>query len=303
MGLQGNLLLWALETHRALPLPLLKRFLRQALDGACVALCLHRVKLGPGPLHGAPDMMIRESELDRLLELLVEAGAAEGPHPLLVSFDDGYADAAQYAISRHDRFPGVEWVFFVCPEKLAKRAGFRWDAQPESDAAAPPHDPARENERSELRGLADREDCRLLGVEECGELRRKSNVRLGNHTNCHFRQVDLPLAESRREIVGSRDAFEALFGKTEHFAFPFGAPQTEFGEEHVRLARDAGYAFLWSTESRPYAPDERVHGAVLPRFAVLGSWPATKYATYIAASAARFRLRRRWRRTPRAGAE
>jgi hypothetical protein len=283
----------SLDAHRYVPRGVLRSLLARSLEGAAVALCLHRV----APRGTAPsDMVIEDSELDSLLELLSEC-TVRMAGPLTVSFDDGYADAARYVESRASRFPNVEWLYFVCPEKLVRRAGFRWDlgaSTPEVDVFGSPFDVAAENRRTDLSGLADREDVRLLTVEECRDL-RDTGVVLGNHTNCHFKHAVMTSEASREDIRTSSRDFERLFGKTEHFAFPFGTPGYQFLDEHVEQVREAGYSFIWSTEPRPYAPEERFHGAVLPRFPVFGRWSASKIALFVALWAFKWQVVRRGR--------
>ena len=43
--------------------------------------------------------------------------------------------AADYVLSRAPLFPGIEWLYFVCPEKTEHRTGFDWDAAPDDSCA------------------------------------------------------------------------------------------------------------------------------------------------------------------------
>jgi peptidoglycan/xylan/chitin deacetylase (PgdA/CDA1 family) len=271
----------ALEAYRFLPDAAVSRALGAALGQANVALCLHRVQKTPSQL------VIDPGNLDALIELLLRA-RVDGRRHLTVTFDDGYADAAEYVESRHARYPDVTWLVFVCPEKLTTRAGFRWDAA-DGDA---PLDVRAENGRAELRGLGDAKASRLMTVAECHRLQKLTNVVLGNHTNTHFRHTDLSFEDSRFEIAKSREDFEALFGPTPHFAFPFGTPGSEVGPEHARSAHELGYSHVWGTEPRPYRDDESNDALLLlPRFPVVGTWPARKLALYMTIRATRWRLR------------
>jgi hypothetical protein len=301
MGLLGRIALLGLEAHHLLPRRVLERLLGQALGDASLALCLHRVRPPGATRNGGSDMMIDAERLDELVELLCAARKQSTAEPwLTLSFDDGYKDAADYFRERRRDLPGVEWLFFVCPEKLVTRAGFRWDLQhgDRSYGKATLDDLSGENHRGDLSGLADRSDTRLLTVDECRELLDFPNVRLGNHTNCHFKHSELPLDVSRKDILESGNLFETLFGEKEHFAFPFGTPSLEFGPVHVELARQAGYSAIWSTESRPFRPPERVPGALLPRFPIFGTWPTTKTAVFILLAALRWRSRTLTRTNP-----
>lgn len=237
----------------------LQRMLALSLGQMNVALCLHRV----GPARGS--MTIAPGVLDALLELL-RGAKPRGDRPwLTVSFDDGYDDAAEYVKSRAPNYPDVEWLVFVCPEKTEKRVGFQWDN----------HGSGEE--------LAHVEALRALG--------RLPNVKLGNHTNSHRRQVLLSQEEAKAEYATSRADFMRLFGPQRHFAFPFGTPDREYELRHVELLRRLDpETLIWSTETRPYLPEERNPGAVLPRFSVDGTWTCHQVAFWISALALRFRM-------------
>jgi hypothetical protein len=288
----------ALERHQSIPVPVMRVLLGRVLEGTHVAICLHRVDDGSRGASTAMETVIHPNELDQLLGMLVASRPSAARPWLTVCFDDGYADAAEYVESRLARFPNVKWVLFVCPEKLKKRAGFRWDLKPsapETEIMAPPFDVRTENDRADLRALGDRVDCRLMTIEECRKIATYPNVMLGNHTNCHFMQTQIPLDDSRYDIEMSRREFEELFGRTDHFAFPFGTPQKEFLEEHVRLAKGLGYKYVWSVDRRPYFPEEQ---GVLPRYPIFGTWPATKTALAILLQAAKWRWRSRGTELP-----
>jgi hypothetical protein len=282
----------ALDRHQAIPVPVMRVLLGRVLEGTHVALCLHRVDDGGRGASPAMETVIPPSELDQLLGILVASRPSAATPWVMVCFDDGYADAAEYVESRLARFPQVKWFFFVCPEKLKKRAGFRWDlrAVASGEAMGPPFDVRRENDRVDLRELGDRPDCRLMTIEECRKLALHPNVVLGNHTNCHFKQTQISLDDSRYDLETSCREFEELFGRTEHFAFPFGTPQKEFSDEHARLAKALGYQCVWSVDRRPYFPEEQ---GVLPRFPIFGTWPATKTALAILLQSAKWRWRSR----------
>jgi hypothetical protein len=281
----------ALEKHQSVPVPVMRVLLGRVLEGTHVAICLHRVDDGTRGASTAMETVIHPNELDALLGILTASRPSAASPWLMVCFDDGYADAAEYVESRLARFPEVKWFFFLCPEKLRKRAGFRWDlAEGSPGNDAPPFDVRGENDRADLRALGDRVDCRLMSIDECRKIAQHPNVVLGNHTNCHFKQTQIPLEDSRYDFETSQREFEELFGRTDHFAFPFGTPQKEFGEEHVKIAKGLGYKYVWSVDRRPYFPEEQ---GVLPRYPIFGTWPATKTALAILLQAAKWRWRSR----------
>lgn len=260
------------------PLALLKRWLAWSTRDLCVALCFHRVSVQKRATDPQPDLTVAPELLDELLAFLTRSMPA-APAQLFFCFDDGYADAAQYVAARAPVHSSVQWLFFVCPEKTEKRAGFRWDLY-EANAAAQSRradldsfldqdlDIDTENRRPELQQIAQSATFPLATVSECAQLASFKNVSLGNHTNCHFRLTALPGDQAERELKASTADFERLWGRCRHFAFPFGAPVQDFTADHVRIVNQARPVLSWSTQQRPFRPAEIASGAVLPRFTV-----------------------------------
>lgn len=285
-----NLDQWVARAGALAPSQLLRPLLRVALGGHNVALCVHRVSEPSSPPAREPDLTVEAGELDRLIELLLSARPGSRERWLSATFDDGYQDAARYVQSRARRFPTVEFLFFVCPEKAEHGAGFRWDL-PRQPTAGEPADVEGENQRDDLRALEGHDRFRLAGLPLLDALRALPNVALGNHTNGHFRAAALDPEQSLREFARSQADFERLFGKQTQFAFPFGTPQHDFHAGHVGQLRRLSQALLWTTEPRPYQVAERVPGAVLPRYPVRGPWGHRGVAAWIAARAAYARWR------------
>lgn len=297
-----TLLSLSTRAGRALPAPVLRQLAGQALSGLNASLCLHRVARVRRPTDWQPMLTSHPDELDAAVELLLASRPEAGERWLTLSFDDGYADSAEYIASRAARYPQVQFAFFVCPEKLETRAGFRWDlveralarGTPREQAVALLHAPldlAAENEREDLRALGDDPDFRICTVDEVKALKRFPNVLVGNHTNVHLPATTLSDEVVREEYRRSLDAFTRLFGAPAEVAFPFGTPVKEFAATHVDAWRGLGDFVVWTTESRPYRPAERRPGAVLPRYAVDGRLSGPELVAWIAARAAKFRLR------------
>jgi hypothetical protein len=262
----------------AFPNSLLRRWLTWATRDLCIALCFHRVGNNRRSTDPLPELTVTPLVLDELLAFLTGA-LPRAPAQLFLCFDDGYADAVGYAAARAPLHPSVQWLFFVWPEMIERRAGFRWDlfettfSNPRDRAAldsflARDLDVAAENQRPELRRLGDDKAFALATATDLARLASLSNVALGNHTNCHFRFTDLRPAEVEQELRRSTEDFERLLGTCRHFAFPFGIPGADFTPAHARLVNDVSLALCWSTEQRPFRPDEIVPGAVLPRLTV-----------------------------------
>lgn len=281
------------------PGSLLRRWLRWATRGLCVALCFHRVNRERRGTDLLPELTVAPDTLDQLLALLSD-GMQKGSSQLFFCFDDGYADAAVYVAQRAPRHPWVRWLYFVCPEKIERRVGFRTDLAEimagMSDGAAPAVsarqlDVAKENQRPELQKLGDSEMFSLASVAQCAQLATIENVALGNHTNCHFRLTELTPAAAEQELRNSTETFERLFGPCRHLAFPFGTPGHDFNADHVRLATGIRPLICWSTEQRPFKPDELSAGAVIPRFTVYQFANIKAMVTKICALSTLFRFR------------
>jgi hypothetical protein len=252
-------------------------------------------------------MTMPAGDLDGLIELLLASRRGGDPW-LSVTFDDGYADCVEYVARRAPRYPEVEFLVFACPEKIERRAGFRWDLvdrdvrggrQLEEAWHAhmdQPRDVLAENEREDLRALAALPEYRLATLEDLRAISRLPNVALGNHTNCHFKACELSPEQFAVEVERSEADFARLFGDSAHFAFPYGWPLFDGAHVATLLARTRG--LVWSTTRRPYRPDERRARALLPRFPVDGRWGARGTAAWIAGRSAIFRAR-----GPRRGVE
>jgi hypothetical protein len=249
------------------------RIFEMAVKSLNVAMCLHRVSATR-----KSELTISAQELDRFLEKATSLRHEHGQW-LTLSFDDGYADAAEYIETRAPRFPQVEWLLMVCPEKAERQAGFRWDL-PNEDRHE--RDVLHENQRPDLHEIATHRESRLATLEECRHLAALPNAHLGNHTNCHFRALDLSFEQSARELRSSHENFRRLFGEVRHFAFPFGMPERDFDARHVEVLRERGDFLIWTTARRPYHPEDRKPGAVLPRFPVIGTWTAEQIAFWMA---------------------
>ncbi len=269
----------ATTSAKLVPEPEIWRLFERAVADVCVALCLHRVSTGE-----RDEMTMSAYELDRFLEYATSIRRAD-PW-LTLSFDDGYAEAAEYIDTRAPRFPGVEWLLLVCPEKAELRAGFRWDLESGDESE---RDPTSENMRADLQRVGESGRHPVASVAQCRSIERHANVSLGNHTNCHFRVEDLPFDLARMELHKSDEHFRRLFGDVKHFAFPFGKPGEDFDERHVEVLREQGDFLIWTTSRRPYHAADRKPGAVLPRFPVNGSWTASQVAFWIALLSMRWR--------------
>ena len=273
-----------------LPAGILRTLLYASLGSRRVALMFHRVRsanTGDVNLH----LSIREEDLDAAIAFMLAAFPRRTERWLTATFDDGYDDAAAYVESRAHRFPAVDFILFVCPEKAERGVGFRWDLAERSRQEGEPQrrvaeilyalqDVETENAREDLSRIAADPQFRLASVDRLRMLAGLPNVSLGNHTNCHFELSLLKPDQARLELERSRACFERLFGRQRHFAFPFG--HGFFDESHVRLLRTDGSPVLWGTGQSPYASADLANCALLPRIGIDGPSSFRGVATVVA---------------------
>src|SRR5688500_8648063 len=103
---------WTVNLGKRVPRAVLLASVRASVRDLHVSLCLHRVLEVRRASDPQPALTIAPGELDELIGMFIEV-RPENPR-LTVTFDDGYADAAQYVADRAPRFPTVEFLVFVC---------------------------------------------------------------------------------------------------------------------------------------------------------------------------------------------
>jgi len=253
--------------HRVLPAPASGRgglVTAEQFEGQMRVVCEH---FSPLPLSEAVERLRKRSL---------------PPRAACVTFDDGYADNATIALPILQR-QGVPATFFVATDYLDGRVMWndmvieavrtlqaadldleRWglgrmslaDAERRKAAADRilaalrylPQDvrQARAMELAELAGVNPAAD--LMMRREHVRLLRSAGMEIGAHSVTHpiLRQVSPELA--RHEIVESgRQLAELLREPIRLFAYPNGKPGDDYGPEHVRMVREAGYAAAAST--------------------------------------------------------
>lgn len=89
---------------------------------------------------------------------------------------------------------------------------------------------------------------------------------VGSHTQNHVRLLKIDAGTAQGEMTGDKAALETLLGTpVRHFCYPYG----EYAAEHVRMAREAGFQTVTTTQRGRSA----VHGNLLelPRVPVVRS--------------------------------
>ncbi|HEY1092174.1 MAG TPA: polysaccharide deacetylase family protein [Burkholderiaceae bacterium] len=94
---------------------------------------------------------------------------------------------------------------------------------------------------------------------------RAAGMEIGGHTIHHPILQVLPEAEARQEIIGGKQALEALLNEpVEVFAYPNGKPGQDYDAVHAAMAAEAGFKSAVSTSVGIASPgDDRYQ---LPRF-------------------------------------
>lgn len=255
----------------ALPKKALRSILNEATVGLNVALCFHRVLDAPRPFMLQPELAHSAKQLDSFLDLFRDVS-----HRLVMSFDDGYEDARAYIASRAPDHPDVRWLFMVCPAKLEDRKGFSWDSFKRGGQDDPlafakmweaSADRQTEHQKPELEGLADDAEYLLSTVDQVAALSSIPNVELGDHTDHHIPTAWMSGEDVEAELSASKERFTRLFGPPKHFAFPYGTPDLYVLQRDIEIAKKTHGATTWTVDVQPFAVEDAVHGAVLPRFA------------------------------------
>lgn len=145
-------------------------------------------------------------------------GPALPAKPVMITFDDGYANNREEAFPVLSEFGFKSCIFLVYETMDSHNA---W------------HDPASEPW------------VRMLTWEQIFEMQSSGLVEFGSHTMKHRNLASLPLEDVRWELVESKKRLEDKLGREMvGFAYPYGAGA--FVPEVRRAAREAGYRYDFS---------------------------------------------------------
>jgi peptidoglycan/xylan/chitin deacetylase (PgdA/CDA1 family) len=138
--------------------------------------------------------------------------------PVIITFDDGYQDCAEYAVPILKKH-GFSAVFYVVAGLMGKTS--RWLL----------------SERGIEFPLFDAATARQLEA---------AGFQCGSHSLSHPRLADLPMARCRHELLRSRQLLEDHLGhEVRHLAYPFGSVS-----EGVRaIVGETGYLSACSVKS------------------------------------------------------
>jgi peptidoglycan/xylan/chitin deacetylase (PgdA/CDA1 family) len=230
--------------------------------------------------------------IDMLIDWL-QNDAPLPPRPLLITFDDGYADNYHHAypVLAENDLPAIVFLATGC---IQNKQPFFWDLVAycchhtrRKEATLPlvgRRTLASERDRNgasillvnRLKALPEDEKQGILvevpaalDVEidpeafsdihmtwdQVAEL-SQNGVTLGGHTQTHPILTRVPDARARVEIVNCRGEIEAHIGRpVTAFAYPNGL-HTDFDGRHRDMLKEAGYSAAFSLEPGPSAPQE-----------------------------------------------
>ena len=205
------------------------------------AALVHRVSASPGHglrmlyLHSVPNRQLPSfkrlvSRLQQHYQFLtteeaanaIASGEAMEGRFLHVSFDDGFEN--NFGAAEVLRTCGVPGTFFVATAYIDGETG-------------------RLDERFRLRYGQQKPMTweQLRTMQSWG-------MEIGSHTVSHPRFVRIEDAEVQRELSESKARMEEeLQREIKSFSFPYGR-KTDFLPRHARMAREAGYRWLFTTE-------------------------------------------------------
>jgi peptidoglycan/xylan/chitin deacetylase (PgdA/CDA1 family) len=197
-----------------------------------------------------------------LAELLawIDGGPALPVRPLLITFDDGWADTARHALPAL-RCAGLPAVLFVATDAVADDGPVWWqdaalrEGAPESGGlldrlcALSPDVPVREALLARSAAPA-RPQCRqMLRPEELGPLPR-SGMAIGAHSAAHLPLTRLSDPEIADDLARSRRALSGWLSEADAraalrcLAFPHG----RWDGRVLALARSAGFDVFFSSD-------------------------------------------------------
>ena len=243
--------------------------------GALTVVMFHRVLPPDDPrFAGAnPTYTVTPDELDLCLDFFrrfysvvsleqveqAAEGAALPPCPLLITFDDGWQDNAQYALPVLRRH-GVPAVLFVATGYIGSEEGF-WQEEvfDRVAAAAPRADPWRAADAAvaELLALpAEERTGRINALSPRALLRRmadpdelhdmqRGGISIGGHGDSHEPLTIVPDATAEFLRCRARLAALGLGGARPAFSFPHG----RWTPELLRAARASGFGLCFTSEA------------------------------------------------------
>lgn len=106
-----------------------------------------------------------------------------------------------------------------------------------------------------------------LSTSTLQEIAATGLVTIGAHTMSHPILANEDDATCEAEIAGSVRGLTSMLGRqVEHFAYPNGIPEMDFGDREERLLRESGVSMAFTTESRHLSKGDQA--LRIPRIAI-----------------------------------
>jgi peptidoglycan/xylan/chitin deacetylase (PgdA/CDA1 family) len=195
---------------------LIRNVLRKEKIGTCVVLYYHVITKDQRARFG--------DQLDLILERFKPLKTPQlcdlkpgHPH-VAITFDDGFYSVVQNAIPELEA-RNCPATIFIPPACLGKPPS--WPDIDEKEKA------------NEV----------VMDIHELVKIKNNILITIGSHCQTHANLLRIGGAEAREEIAGSKLKLEELLKRrVTELSFPFGA----FNENHVQMAKEAGYARVFS---------------------------------------------------------
>jgi peptidoglycan/xylan/chitin deacetylase (PgdA/CDA1 family) len=176
--------------------------------------------------HSIPDAS--RSKFKRQMEVLMRHAVTcsldrpitdQAKNPVAITFDDGFVSVFKNAIPAMVQL-NMPCIIFIPSLNLGNRPSW-----------------------IQNRSHGDFSES-IISIEELARL-DNSLIKIGSHCRTHRNLLELSLQEAKEEIVESKRELEKILGKeVAYLSFPHGA----FNDDHVKIAREAGYKRVFSIE-------------------------------------------------------
>ncbi len=162
---------------------------------------------------------------DELLTLVHDRKSWRQKKPVMITFDDGYANVVQYALPILAKYE-FKATFFVASSFLGKQKALPWIQSPDISVL---------------------NEYRAMSSEQVLELSQTENYCVGSHTRAHQSLTSLSNEDAASELHRGKTDLESLLGAAvDHFAYPYGSKH-DFSASHMEMCRETGFKTAFTT--------------------------------------------------------